>query len=109
MLIINKKDRVELNGMKVFLFSSPKELLGYVDSHKGILVAVNAEKSQGKLDEYKNMVDNILYWTIQNMQDKKGYFYYQLKKGISSKISYLRWSNAFVFNMFTLYFRETLK
>lgn len=45
MLIMNKKDRVELNGMKVFPFSSPKELLGYVDSHKGILVAVNEEKS----------------------------------------------------------------
>lgn len=63
----------------------------------------------GKLDEYRNMADNILEWMIDNMQDKKGYFYYQLKKGISSKISYMRWSNAFVFNMFTLYFRETLK
>lgn len=63
----------------------------------------------GKLDENKEMIDKILDWTVTNMQDKKGYFYYQLKKGISSKISYMRWSNAFVFNMYTLYFRETLK
>ena len=39
-----ESNRVELNGMKVFPFSSSKELLEYVDSHKGILVAVNAEK-----------------------------------------------------------------
>lgn len=61
----------------------------------------------GQLDEYRGMVDGILNWMIKNMQDKKdGYFYYQLKKGISSKISYMRWSNAFVFNMYALYFRE---
>ena len=63
----------------------------------------------GKLDEYRNMVDAILNWMINNMQDKNGYFYYQLKKGVSSRISYMRWSNAFVFNMYTLYFREIFK
>lgn len=40
-------------------------------------------------------------WTLRNMQDKKGFFYYQLKPGISSKISYMRWSNAFMFNALT--------
>lgn len=52
----------------------------------------------GKFDEYKHLAVKVLNWTIKNMQDKKGYFYYQLKKGISSKISYMRWSNAFMFN-----------
>lgn len=47
---------------------------------------------------YENLVDKVLDWTVKNMQNKKGYFYYQLKKGISSKISYMRWSNAFMFN-----------
>jgi hypothetical protein len=37
------------------------------------------------------------------MQDKKGYFYYQLKKGWSSKIPYMRWSNAFMFNAMSHY------
>ena len=45
----------------------------------------------------------VLQWTIRNMQDKKGYFYYQLKPGISSKISYMRWSNAFMFNAMSHY------
>lgn len=56
-----------------------------------------------KTDLFKEMEDKVLNWTIQNMQDKKGYFYYQLKEGISSKISYMRWSNAFMFNALSYY------
>ena len=52
----------------------------------------------GKFDEEK-----VLGWTIRHMQDKRGYFYYQLKKGISSKIPYMRWSNAFMFNALSYY------
>jgi len=54
-----------------------------------------------KLNMFKEneiLLIKVLNWTVSNMQHKKGYFYYQLKKGISSKISYMRWSNAFMFN-----------
>lgn len=54
-------------------------------------------------DTYHPLAEKVLAWTIRNMQNKKGYFYYQLKPGISSKISYMRWSNAFMFNAFSLY------
>ena len=54
-------------------------------------------------DEYSELADKVLKWTIANMQDKKGYFYYQLKPGISSKIPYMRWSNAFMFNAMSYY------
>lgn len=54
----------------------------------------------------KELADKVLNWTISNMQDKKGYFYYQIKNGISSKISYMRWSNAFMFNALTCYLLE---
>lgn len=47
---------------------------------------------------HRDLAERVMQWTILNMQDKKGYFYYQLKSGISSKISYMRWSNAFMFN-----------
>ena len=50
--------RIELNGMKVFPFGSAKELLTYVDSHKGILVAVNAEKVTKATDETRAIVNN---------------------------------------------------
>jgi rhamnogalacturonyl hydrolase YesR len=49
------------------------------------------------------LAERVLNWTICNMQDKKGYFYYQLKKGWSSKIPYMRWSNAFMFHALSHY------
>lgn len=45
-----------------------------------------------------NLAKKVFHWTVENMQDSKGYFYYQIKKRFSSKISYMRWSNAFMFN-----------
>ena len=56
-----------------------------------------------KFEENRELADKVLNWTVTNMQDKKGYYYYQLKKGISSKISYMRWSNAFMFNALSFY------
>jgi bacterial polymer biosynthesis proteins, WecB/TagA/CpsF family len=59
---MQQKDRINLNGMKVYPFGSPKELLDYVDQHKGILVAVNAEKVTRATDETRMVVnDNIGY------------------------------------------------
>lgn len=55
---MKKEDRVELNGMKIFPFDSPKQLLEYVDAHKGILVAVNAEKVTKATDKTRAVVNN---------------------------------------------------
>lgn len=52
-----------------------------------------------------DLIKKVLFWTIKNMQSKKGYFYYQLKKGISTKIPYMRWSQAFMFNALTNYIK----
>ncbi|RIJ47768.1 delta-aminolevulinic acid dehydratase [Maribellus luteus] len=60
-----------------------------------------------KFDENKQLAHTVMNWTIKNMQDKKGYFYYQLKKGISSKIPYMRWSNAFMFYAMSYYLLNT--
>lgn len=62
-----------------------------------------------KLNQLKNnkeLVDKVLNWTISNMQDEKGYFYYQLKPSKSSKIPYMRWAQAWMFYSFTYYFLE---
>lgn len=55
---MQKEDRIELNGMKIFPFASPKQLLEYVDVHKGILVAVNAEKVTKATDKTRAVVNN---------------------------------------------------
>ena len=62
-----------------------------------------------KLNKYtpnKIIANKVMDWTLKNMQSKKGYFYYQLKKGVSSKISYMRWSNSFMFSAFTFCLKE---
>ncbi len=59
-----------------------------------------------EMKNHKLLVDKVMSWTINNMQDKKGYFYYQLKKGVSSKIPYMRWSQAFMFYALSYYLLE---
>lgn len=59
-----------------------------------------------RFSKNQELVEKVTKWTIENMQNKKGFFYYQLKKGISSKISYMRWSNAFMFNAMSYYLIE---
>ena len=53
--------------------------------------------------KYQELGDKVVKWTLKHMFDQKGYFYYQLKEGISSKIPYMRWSNAFMFNALSIY------
>lgn len=57
----------------------------------------------GHYSEYVPLAKKVMQWSISNMQDEKGYFYYQLKEGVSSKISYMRWSNAFMFHAMSCY------
>ena len=59
-----------------------------------------------EFDDNLDLAQKVLGWTVRNMQNKQGYFYYQLKKGISSKIPYMRWSNAFMFCALSYYLLE---
>jgi hypothetical protein len=46
---------------------------------------------------YIDKAKKIALWMIQNMQDYRGFFYYQKHKYYTNKISYMRWSNAWMF------------
>jgi hypothetical protein len=54
-----------------------------------------------KLNEYypnlEEFASTIAKWTIKNMQAKDGHFYYHNFKYHKHKISYMRWSNAWMF------------
>ena len=67
-----------------------------IDIHCPAQLLVTLSKLE-KMEHHLDLAKKVTQWTIENMQDKKGYFYYQLKKGFSSKISYMRWSNAYMF------------
>lgn len=55
------------------------------------------------------LANSVMHWAIRHMQHRKGYFYYQLKPHFSSKISYMRWSNAFMLYGMSYYLKETVK
>lgn len=56
------KNKISLNGVNVYPFESEKELLNYVMSHKGILVAINAEKILHATDQTRLIINrNIGY------------------------------------------------
>lgn len=55
-------ERVSLNGIEVFPYASEKQLLEYVEAHKGILVAINAEKILHATDQTRAIINrNIGY------------------------------------------------
>lgn len=60
----------------------------------------------GAFGANRELAERVMRWTLGHMQAPEGYFYYQLKKGISSRISYMRWSNAFMFAAMCHYLKE---
>lgn len=63
----------------------------------------------GILDENIELAEKVMNWTIKNMQhQKRGFFFYQLKKGISSKIPYMRWSQAWMMYSMSFLLRNNL-
>lgn len=60
----------------------------------------------GKLSEYQDLADRVLNWTIDNMQSRRGYFYFQLKKMFKSQIPYIRWAQAWMFYALSHYLTQ---
>jgi rhamnogalacturonyl hydrolase YesR len=44
---------------------------------------------------------NVFRWTIANMQDKDGHFYYRKTEGKTNKIPYIRWGQAWMMRALT--------
>lgn len=61
---------------------------------QGIITFVKMSKLN---PEYSMFSDTIAKWTIEEMQDKKGFFYYRKLKTYTNKISFMRWSQAWMF------------
>jgi hypothetical protein len=79
-----------------------------VDIHISAQLLVTLCRS-GRLDEHLLLAEKVIDWTVKNMQDKKGYFYYQKTRFYTNRISYMRWSNAFMFNALSLYLLKSAK
>lgn len=53
-------NKVSLNGVEMFPFDSEQQLLSFVDAHKGILVAINAEKILHATDQTRAIINRNL-------------------------------------------------
>ncbi|MBN1805940.1 MAG: hypothetical protein JW837_11880 [Sedimentisphaerales bacterium] len=71
-----------------------------IDIHspcQAIIVLSNNLASQSDLAK------RILQWMLKHMSDPKGYFYFRKNRFFTNKISYIRWSQAWVFHALTSY------
>jgi hypothetical protein len=52
-----------------------------------------ADLNRGNID----LAKSVFSWAMQNMWDEHGYFHYQKFPYFTSKVSYMRWSQAWMF------------
>jgi rhamnogalacturonyl hydrolase YesR len=73
-----------------------------IDIHAPAQLIITLSKL-GVSEKYRHLSEKVLLWTIQHMQSGDGYFYYQVNKHFSSKISYIRWAQAWMFYALSTY------
>lgn len=56
-----------------------------------------------------DLATNVIEWAISNMQSPDGYFYFQKHRYYTNRISYMRWSNAWMFTALTKFLYCTNK
>ena len=76
-----------------------------IDIHNQAQGIITFSKLSEFDDKYGNFAETILKWTINNMQDKKGYYYYRKYKHFTNKISYMRWGQAWMLLAFAEYLK----
>ena len=77
-----------------------------IDIHAPAQLVITSSAAS-KFIENKEKIDKVINWTIDHMQDKNGYFYYQVKRHFTSKIPYMRWGQAWMFYALSTYLVET--
>lgn len=59
-------------------------------------------------EKFLNYAQQILIWTIENMQDKHhGFFYYRKGKFLTNKISFIRWGQAWMLLAISTYLSKS--
>lgn len=76
-----------------------------IDVHSVAQLVVLLAKTEF-FEEELGLINKVLHWIIKNMQDEKGFFYYQIKRYYKIRIPYIRWSQAWMFYALTLYMKK---
>ena len=72
-------------------------------SAQGILTFLRFKKIK---PEYDKRAELVALWAIQNMQDERGYFHYQITRFYKNRIPYMRWAQAWMYLALSSYCQE---
>lgn len=73
-----------------------------IDIHSPAQLVVTVDALR-KFRSSKNLLGQVIQWTLKNMQSEGGYFFYQKKPTISTRIPYMRWSQAWMAHSLIIY------
>ncbi len=76
-----------------------------IDPHNTAQLIITLSRLN-KFEENRALADQVLRWTIENMQSATGYFYYQKTRRFTNRIAYMRWTQAWMFYALTEYIRQ---
>lgn len=67
-----------------------------IDIHSCAQAIITLAKYPEISKQYSNMIRKVALWTIKNMQDEKGFFYYRVYRWGVDKTPYIRWGQAWM-------------
>lgn len=73
-----------------------------IDIHGVALALITLSRFAGRDYRCKERLDKIVEWSIAQMQDHRGFFYYQKRPRGMVRIPYMRWSQAWMFYALSL-------
>lgn len=73
-----------------------------IDIHATAQMVITYDRLH-QLNRLGTDVERVLNWSVDHMFSPRGYFYYQKNKLVSSRISYIRWAQAWMFYALATY------
>ncbi len=80
-------------------FFSPEGIPGYYHDRIYPIDATAIAQSILTLTRFGeiSLATKVAHWAVRNMQDEDGHFYYRRYRAFTNRISYMRWSNAWMY------------
>ncbi len=79
-----------------------------IDIHAPAQLIITLSRLE-RFKEHRELADRVMNWVLDHMQDRSGYFYFQIKKSRTSRIPYMRWAQGWMFFAMSIYLTEAQK
>jgi hypothetical protein len=66
------------------------------DAHAGASAIITFLELRKNESDAKGLAEKVADWTIKNLRDERGFFYYQRRRFYTVKTPYMRWSQAWM-------------